>query len=64
MDNAEYVWLVLDSLREKGIPVDVDDVETAYLSLSNLQKPPVNYIKLYQSLDHQFCARSWLHDCG
>lgn len=50
MESAEYVRRVLDSWREKGIPADVDDVETGYLSLRYLKKPPVDYIELYQSL--------------
>ena len=42
MESAEYVRRVLDSLREKGIPAGVDDVETGYLSLRYLKKHPVD----------------------
>ncbi|MCP4701154.1 MAG: EAL domain-containing protein [Gammaproteobacteria bacterium] len=49
MPNLEYSISTLQSLRNKGITVSVDDFGTGFSSLGHLKRLPINKLKIDQS---------------
>jgi diguanylate cyclase (GGDEF)-like protein/PAS domain S-box-containing protein len=53
MQQPELALSILNSLREKGVTVSVDDFGKGYSSLSSLRKLPLDSLKIDRSFVHQ-----------
>lgn len=58
MEQIEQVSLKINALRQMGIMVSLDDVDTGCSSLAYLQNVPVSQIKIDQSFVRNLTAES------
>lgn len=52
-DADDSVWQAVNWLRERGYRISLDDFGTGYCNISQLQKFPIDYIKIDRSFVHR-----------
>lgn len=58
MRNVELSIVMLNDLKNMGVQLSIDDFGTGYSSLSNLQRLPINTVKIDQSFIKEMLTQS------